>query len=93
MECAKSCIYPPLHYCLINYEMLKKRAYIGRFLQKTDIPSEFMTDSVIQEDLQQQQELQVNLNSKIIRKSSSKLTNCWTRLCQQIKIQMIYDQR
>lgn len=53
----KVAIYPALRYVLINFQMLQLRAYLGRFIQKIEVPSEFSQDSNIQQLQQENEEL------------------------------------
>lgn len=53
----KVAIYPALRYVLINFQMLQLRAYLGRFIQKIEVPSEFSQDANIQQLQQENEEL------------------------------------
>lgn len=51
-------MYPALHYLLSKREILKKRAYIAKFLSRIELPPEFMHDEQVQEQLQVLRSLQ-----------------------------------
>lgn len=53
----KQVIYPILHWMLSRMGELKKRAYLGRYLVKVDIPPDFMQDEQINELFQQYERL------------------------------------
>lgn len=53
----KVAVYPALRYVLINFQMLQLRAYLGRFIQRIEVPSEFSQDANIQQLQQENEEL------------------------------------
>lgn len=59
MRGTKASIYPALRHVLVNFDILKTRAYLGRYIQKIEVPSEFATDQNIQTLQQENQELRV----------------------------------
>lgn len=54
----KEAIYPALQYLLSKREILKKRAYIAKFLSRIELPPEFMHDEQVREQLQVLRNLQ-----------------------------------
>eukprot|EP01083_Nonionella_stella_P083490 230903_1 len=58
MAARKSVLFPLLHWVLARIPDLKKRAYLARFLQPIDVPSEMVLDPAISESLQQLSQLQ-----------------------------------
>ena len=40
----KSVLSPIVYFCLANFEDLKKRSYLGKFLVPLIVPDEFMAD-------------------------------------------------
>lgn len=54
----KDAIHNVLHYLLINFEDLKKKAYLAEFLNPVDVPMEYLSDHSLAESYQQLEELQ-----------------------------------
>lgn len=47
----RTAVYSVLFYLLSRLDMLKKRAYLGRYLAKVDVPPEFLMDESTIPDL------------------------------------------
>ena len=68
----RNAIYPILHYILPKLPVLKKRAYVAKYLVPIEVPAEFAHDEAVAEMLAQYRELQ--LEFKETHKLSDKAT-------------------
>jgi intraflagellar transport protein 81 len=64
----KDILYTIMHWALSKYELLKKRAYLAKFLMPVDIPAEFLNEDLIVDLSQRLKELQMDF--KEVHKSA-----------------------
>jgi len=64
-------MYPVLHWALSNFEMLKKRAYLGRYLMPVEVPTEFQQDEAVSQNLAHYKQMQQRF--KVVHKEVEKL--------------------
>lgn len=70
---SKDTINKIILYCFENFDTLKKRAYLAKFLLPVTVPSDFISDDLVYELLQNLKELQVQF--KDIHKEADQLDN------------------
>ena len=68
----KKILSPIIYYCLANFEELKKRAYLGKFLVPILVPDEYMVDIEIKNNHNEYLELveEFKENHKIYEENS-----------------------
>ena len=54
----KKVIHPILHYLIVNFTNLQKRAYLAKYIMPLSIPNEFMIDEEMKNYFQQYRDLQ-----------------------------------